>query len=74
LTFLLSFLINRRLNKKVWKDFEINLALLRKFSFRNTEEIKLKKTNIQEFDELNKSITELTNKLLVRLSGIKEFF
>jgi signal transduction histidine kinase len=73
LTFLLSFLINRRLNKKVWKDFEINLAVLRKFSFRNTEEIKLKKTNIQEFDILNNSITELTNKLLIDYQALKNF-
>ncbi|MFO7924390.1 MAG: hypothetical protein R6U58_11925, partial [Bacteroidales bacterium] len=62
--FLFSFLINRKLNKTVWRDFEYNLGVIKKFSFRNSEEIKLKETKIQEFDELNNSITELTNKLL----------
>ncbi|MBD3270562.1 hypothetical protein GF376_03475 [Candidatus Peregrinibacteria bacterium] len=73
LTFILSFLITRRLNKKVWNDFEHNLAVLRQFSFRNSEEIKLKNTNIQEFDEINKSITDLTKKLLVDYQALKKF-
>jgi len=73
LAFLFTFLINRKLNKTVWKDFEYNLEVIKKFSFRNSEEIKLKKTNIQEFDELNNSITELTNKLLIDYQALKEF-
>jgi signal transduction histidine kinase len=73
LAFLFSFLINRRLNKTVWKDFEFNLGILKKFSFIDAEGIKLKKTNIQEFDELNKSITELTNKLLSDYQALKDF-
>ncbi len=73
LAFLFSFLINRRLNKTVWKDFELNLGILKKFSFKDAEGIKLKKTNIQEFDELNKSITELTNKLLSDYQALKDF-
>jgi signal transduction histidine kinase len=73
LAFLFLFLINRRLNKTVWKDFEFNLGVLKKFSFQDAEDIKLKKTNIQEFDELNKSITELTNKLLSDYQALKDF-
>lgn len=73
LAFLFTFLINRKLNKTVWKDFEYNLEVIKKFSFRNSEEIKLKKTNIQEFDELNNAITELTNKLLIDYQALKEF-
>jgi signal transduction histidine kinase len=73
LAFLFLFLINRRLNKTVWKDFEFNLGVLKKFSFKDAEGIKLKKTNIQEFDELNKSITELTNKLLSDYQALKDF-
>jgi signal transduction histidine kinase len=73
LAFLFLFLINRRLNKTVWKDFELNLGVLKKFSFKDAEGIKLKKTNIQEFDELNKSITELTNKLLSDYQTLKDF-
>jgi len=73
LAFLFTFLINRKLNKTVWRDFELNLEVIKKFSFRNYEEIKLKKTNIQEFDELNNAITELTNKLLIDYQALKEF-
>jgi signal transduction histidine kinase len=73
LALLFTFLINRKLNKTVWRDFEYNLGVIKKFSFRNSEEIKLKKTNIQEFDELNDSITELTNKLLTDYQSLKNF-
>lgn len=73
LAFLFTFLINRKLNKTVWRDFEFNLRVIKKFSFRNSDEIKLKKTNIQEFDELNNSLTELTNKLLADYQALKNF-
>ncbi len=73
LALLFSILINRRLNKTVWKDFEYNLSVLMSFSFDNSEKIKLRKTNIHEFDELNKSITELTNKLLSDYQALKDF-
>jgi signal transduction histidine kinase len=71
--FLFSLLINRRLNKTVWKDFEFNLGILKKYSFKDAEGIKLKKTNIQEFDELNKLITELTSKLHSDYQALKDF-
>jgi signal transduction histidine kinase len=73
LAFLFSLLINRRLNKTVWKDFEFNLGILKKYSFKDAEGIKLKKTNIQEFDELNKLITELTSKLHSDYQALKNF-
>jgi signal transduction histidine kinase len=73
LAFLFSLLINRRLNKTVWKDFEFNLGILKKYSFKDAEGIKLKKTNIQEFDELNKLITELTSKLHSDYQALKDF-
>ncbi len=73
LAFLFSFLISRRLNKTVWKDFEFNLGVLMKFSFKDNEGIELKKTKIQEFDDLNNSITKLTNKLLSDYQTLKDF-
>lgn len=73
LAFLFSFLITRKLNKTVWKDFDHNLGVVKRFSFKNAEQIKLKKTNIQEFDELNNSLTKLTNKLLNDYRSLKDF-
>lgn len=71
--FLLSFIISRKINKTVWKDFEYNLAVLKNFSIKNSEKIKLKNTNIQEFNELNNSISELTKKLQGDYQALKDF-
>lgn len=73
LSFLISFFITRNLNKKVWENFEYNLGILRKFSFKNPEEIKLRQSGIQEFNELNSSLKELTNKLLTDYQALKAF-
>ncbi len=70
---LLAVWINFRLNASVWMQFTQNLDIIRRFSFRDSKGIELKKTSIHEFNDLNNAVVELTNKLLVDYEAIKKF-
>ncbi len=73
LAFIISFFTTKKLNKSLWKDFEQNLMLIENFSFKNKEQLKLKYTNIEEFDSLNSKIIKLTQKLNNDYQSLKEF-
>lgn len=67
------FYLNRRLSKTIWKPFYNTLEALKSFDLSGATEIRLDKTNILEFEELNAAI----NKLIVRSIAVykqqKEF-
>ncbi len=67
------FFTTKRMNKTVWKDFEDNLKVIESFSFNKSDSIKLKQTNIEEFNRLNITIAELTQKLQNDYKSLKEF-
>lgn len=73
LAFGISFITTQKLNKTVWKDFEVNLIKIQNFSFRKIQNLELKQTNIEEFDSLNKTVTGLTQKLQNDYQALKEF-
>jgi len=73
LTFLISFIITKKLNKTVWKDFEINLKKIENYSFKNLNDLELKKTNIEEFKRLNETVIRLTQKLKNDYQTLKDF-
>ncbi len=73
LIFIISFIVTSRLNKTVWRDFETNLKQIEQFSFGNKQPLKLKESNIEEFDRLNKTINQLTEKLQSDYQSLKEF-
>ncbi|TAN19723.1 MAG: HAMP domain-containing histidine kinase [Chitinophagaceae bacterium] len=64
LTVLLAGLILLTLwqSKKVWKPFYTTLDQLRQFELDKHPAVHLNKTNIREFDELNKAIMQLTDR------------
>ncbi|MGH2645222.1 MAG: sensor histidine kinase, partial [Chitinophagaceae bacterium] len=49
-------------SKKIWKPFYTTLGQLKLFELDKHSTIKLDKTNIHEFDELNNAIKQLTEK------------
>lgn len=49
-------------SKKVWKPFYTTLDQLRQFELDKHPAVHLNKTNIREFDELNKAIIQLTDR------------
>ena len=73
LTFLISFIITKKLNKTVWKGFEINLNKIENYSFKNLNDLELKQTKIEEFKRLNETVTRVTQKLKNDYRALKDF-
>jgi len=54
--------INRSLSKKLWEPFYRTISQLKAYELDTNEAIAVEKTNIIEFDDLNKAITNLTDR------------
>jgi signal transduction histidine kinase len=55
-------LLNRSLSKKLWKPFYNTLNQLKAYDLDKNESIKADKTDIVEFDDLNKTVIHLTDR------------
>jgi len=55
-------LLNRSLSRKLWKPFYKTLNQLKAYELDKNESIKTEKTSIIEFDDLNKTISHLTDR------------
>lgn len=55
-------LINRSLSKKLWKPFYKTISQLKAYELDKNEAFEFEKTNIIEFDDLNKTIGNLTER------------
>ncbi len=73
MTFTVSFLLTKKLNETIWKDFKENLNIIEKFSLTSTEIIELKQTDIDEFNRLNETIKKLAGKLKNDYQILKQF-
>ncbi len=71
--FIISYLITKIMNRIVWADFEHNLKVIENFSFRINKGISLKHSDTEEFERLNKVITDFTDKLKSDYTLLKEF-
>ncbi len=65
--------LNTRITKQIWNPFYHNLSSLKNFSIQEQKPIELKKSNIDEFKELNRSIKSLTEKVSSDFNSLKEF-
>lgn len=70
---LISNIIVNRINIKIWKPFYKNLDLLKNFSASDKNGLKFMKSDIDEFEDLNNSLTELTNRIRNDYRQLKEF-
>ncbi len=70
---LILFYINRRSAEKILIPFRKNLEALEGFSIQDNKELKLEKSNIEEFDALNKSLILLSEKAVKEYNSLKEF-
>ncbi|MDD3080227.1 MAG: HAMP domain-containing sensor histidine kinase [Paludibacter sp.] len=73
LTFGISFLVSKKINKMVWDVFQKNLLEIEKFSFITNQKLQLRDTDIEEFDRLNFVVEKLTDKLNADYLALKEF-
>lgn len=71
--FLILYLLNKNISQNILKDFYNTVNKLEKFSVRSDKEFSLTKSDINEFEQLNKSILSLTEKAKKDYRGLKEF-
>ena len=67
------YFINKKTTSAVWLPFYRNLAVLKNFSLKENKSISLQKTGITEFDELNRAVSQLTEKVRLDYLSQKEF-
>lgn len=72
-SFGISYFISKKMNRTIWADFESNLQAIEHFNFNGNKKIELLKSNIEEFDRLNREIEHLTLKLQTDYLSLKEF-
>ena len=73
LVFLALNIINYFGEKKWWKPFYETLEKLTNFNLTQKEKIKFNHSGIDEFNKLNKSLEELTEKMRSDFNNLKEF-
>ena len=67
------YFINKKTTAKIWHPFYGNLTILKNFSLKENPQVSLHQTGITEFDELNKVISALTEKVRADYLSLKEF-
>lgn len=70
---IISNIIVNRINFRIWKPFYSNLNILKKFTASDQDELGLVPSEINEFKDLNSSLTELTNRIRRDYRELKEF-
>ena len=66
-------LINRRISKDLWKPFYDSLAQIRVFDLSKHNKVNFEATDIDEFDELNRSLDKLIGGSVAAYNQQKEF-
>ncbi len=72
-TILLLNLINYRSERRLWMPFYKTLQSLNAFELDSQEALNLPSVNIQEFEQLNKTLNALTEKLRRDYRNLKQF-
>ena len=73
LLILTIYFVNTILMRRVWLPFYNNLETLKSFSVEANSPIELQTSDIDEFQELNSSLSKLTNKINSDFNNLKEF-
>lgn len=69
----LLFFANRFLVKRLWKPFQATLSSIKNFDLNAPAAIKTEKTAIHEFNELNESVSLMTEKVVKDYVSLKQF-
>lgn len=70
---LIMYFINKTSSKKILKDFYNTLRKLERFSLKNDETLSFDKTDIEEFENLNRALLFLAAKAKSEYRGLEEF-
>lgn len=66
-------LINRRLSSRIWRPFYTTLDKLNRYKVEQQPSLGLEKSSVNEFDDLNRSLEELTDRAHSTYLAQKEF-
>ena len=67
------FLLNRWLSNKAWKPFFRSSLLLKTWKLSENKQVCFEKTGISEFDQLNKTLQEMIEKMQTDFVNLREF-
>lgn len=67
------FIINKKISQKIFSDFYNTLKKIEAFSLKDNSSIIFEKSEIEEFEKLNKAVTFLSEKAITEYRGLKEF-
>jgi signal transduction histidine kinase len=67
------YFVNTHVMRKAWLPFYENLQIVKNFSVEDNKPITLEKSGIDEFEELNVSLSRLTDKIISDFNNLKEF-
>lgn len=70
---LIMYVTNKSISKNILKDFYNTLKKLENFSLKNDIQLQLTKSNVEEFEQLNKSLLFLAEKAKSEYRSLKEF-
>src|SRR5258705_13830404 len=70
---MLFVIADRFLVKKLWEPFQESLSSIKSFDLNAPSAIKTKKSAIHEFNELNQSISMMTEKVVKDYLSLKHF-
>ena len=73
LLLLVLFFVNRWLSEKAWKPFFRSLSLLKSAKISEKHKISFDQTGISEFDQLNRTLEEMIQKMQSDFINLKEF-
>jgi len=73
LLFIFLFIANRILFQKIWKPFYATLSAMKQFNLSNPGKLILKKNEINEFNDLNTALGEMTQKVAQDYQSLKTF-
>lgn len=70
---LIMYFLNKSVSKNILRDFYNTIKKLETFSLKSNDELLLNKSDIEEFDKLNKSLLFLAEKAKSDYKSLKEF-
>ncbi|MEO8405676.1 MAG: HAMP domain-containing sensor histidine kinase [Chitinophagaceae bacterium] len=70
---ILLFFFNRFILKRLWRPFHDTLSSIKHFDLNAPSPVKVPKTSIDEFNELNESVNMMTEKVMKDYLSLKNF-
>ncbi len=67
------YFLNRWFSRKVWAPFYGAINKLKAFDLNNRTQLVFRKSNIDEFNDLNEELTKLTDRIVHDYHNLKEF-